>query len=246
VLPLERMRIDVGLSGQLLVMLRREEHLENVLACLHVITSSLSTTNASLHEDYHAHQQILSDLSARTQVIAQIEAERVKADTTTQERNTLRYESEQFRVDDLWHMASPPRQKVLDLREKVFGTGGRRLPTGVRGAHGRFNRVQWTLDGGERLVDLMGRTESEVEEEAGLEARGISIALEEEEEGVVEHPGIKPMWLLRFFTTRWSAKKEEPAKELSEPRQDKAKEALVDTDTSVAPLNGHGIAEPAL
>jgi hypothetical protein len=92
----------------------------------------------------------------------------------------------------------------------------------------------------------MGRTESEVEEEAGLEARGISIALEEEEEGVVEHPGIKPMWLLRFFTTRWSAKKEEPAKEPSEPRQDKAKEALVDTDTSVAPLNGHGIAEPAL
>lgn len=36
VLSPERMRIDVALSGQLLVMLRREEHLENVLACLEV------------------------------------------------------------------------------------------------------------------------------------------------------------------------------------------------------------------
>jgi hypothetical protein len=36
VLPTERMGIDVGLATQLLVMLRREEHLENVLACLQV------------------------------------------------------------------------------------------------------------------------------------------------------------------------------------------------------------------
>lgn len=36
VLAPERMRIDVGLCGQLLVMRRREEHLENVLACLQV------------------------------------------------------------------------------------------------------------------------------------------------------------------------------------------------------------------
>jgi hypothetical protein len=186
---------------------------------------------------------------ARTQVIAQIEAERVKAEMITQERKTLRYESEQFRVDELWHMASPPRRQVLDLREKVFGTGGRRLPTGVRGAHGRFNRLQWTLDGGERLVDLMGRTESEVEEEAGLEARGISMRVEEEEEDVVKHPGIKPMWLLRFFTSwgaRWSAKKEEPVKEPSEPLQEPPKDVLVDSDASVAPVNGHAIAEPLL
>jgi hypothetical protein len=214
---------------------------------LQAITSSLSTTNASLREDYHSHQQALSGIGTRTQVIAQIEAELLKAEMTTQERKTLRYESEQFRVDDLWHMASPPRQKVLDLREKVFGTGGRRLPTGVRGAHGRFNRVQWTLDGGERLVDLMGRTESEVEEEAGFEARGISMHVEEEEEDVVEHPGIKPMWLLRFFTswgTKWSVKKEEPAKEPSEPPQDKINEPAVDTDGSAGPVNG--VAEPLL
>jgi hypothetical protein len=203
-----------------------------------------------LREDHHSHQQALSEIAARTQVIAQIEAERVKADTTTQERNTLRYESQQFRIDELWHMASPPRQKVLDLREKVFGTGGRRLPTGAKGAHGRFNRLQWTLDGGERLVDIMGRNESEAEEEARLETRGISRRVEEEEEDVVEHPGIKPMWLLRFFTSwgaRWSAKKEEPAKESSEPPQDKPKETpVVDSDTSATPVNGNDVAKPLL
>ena len=209
----------------------------------------MSNTNASLREDHHSHQQALSELVARTQVIAQIEAERVKAETTTQEFKTLRYESEQFRVDELWHMASLPRQKVLDLREKVFGTGGRRLPTGVRGAHGRFNRLQWTLDGGERLVDLMGRTESEAEEEAVLEAREISMRVEEEEEDVVKHPGIKPMWLLRFFTSwgaRWSAKKEEPAKESSEPVQDPPKDAPADSYAPVAHVNGHDVAEPLL
>jgi hypothetical protein len=220
-----------------------------VYVFVQAITASLSSTNASLREDYLAHQDGLYNLGARTQAIAQIEAERIKADTTTQERNSLCYESELFRVDELWHMASPSRQKVLDLREKVFGTGGRRLPTGVRGSHGRFNRVQWTLDGGERLVDLMGRTESEAEEVASLEARGVSIPLEEEEEDVVDHPGIKPMWLLRFFTSwgaRWSAKKEEPPKEPSaEPRQDKAKVTLADTDATAAPANGHRIADPS-
>lgn len=243
----ERMRIDVGLCGQLLVMRRREEHLKNALACLQVrlwmrevvdhlidvlqvITSTLSVTNATLHQDYHSHQDVLAELGARSQIIAQIEGERVKADTTTQERNTLLYESEQFRVHELWRMASPPRQKVLDLREKVFGTGGRRLPTGVRGAHGRFNRVQWTLDGGERLVDAMGRTESEAEEEEGLEAMGIAGHISEEEEDVVEHPGIKPMWLLRFFTswgTRWSGT-QHPAKGSSEPPQDGPKEPKIE------------------
>jgi hypothetical protein len=62
-------------------------------------------------------------------------------------------------------------------------------------------------------VDYLGRTESEAEEESELEQRGgvrmDSPSPEKEEEGdVVAHPGIKPMWLLRFFTSwgaRWSA-----------------------------------------
>ena len=87
--------------------------------------------------------------------------------------------------------------------------GGRRLPPGAHGAHGRFNRLQWTLDDRERLVDYLGRTEEEAAEENLVDPHSLFIIPpEEEEEDVVEHPGIKPMWLLRFFTSwgaRWGA-----------------------------------------
>ena len=38
VLKIEQMQVDVELCGQLLIMARREEHLQNVLACLEVNT----------------------------------------------------------------------------------------------------------------------------------------------------------------------------------------------------------------
>ena len=127
----------------------------------------------------------------------------------TQETKALQYESGQFRPEYLWRIASPARRRTLELREKVFGTG-RRLPQGASGAHGRFNRLQWTLDGEGRLVDSLGRDESEVEEEAALrDSLGFLEGVEEEdEEDAVEHPSLKPTWLLRFFTSwgaRWGA-----------------------------------------
>ncbi|KAG6900955.1 hypothetical protein C0993_004392 [Termitomyces sp. T159_Od127] len=204
VMHVEHMRVDVELAGQFLIMSRREQHLQNVIACLQVLTSTLSATNSQLREDYTTHAPFISELDTHTQVIANIDIENAKADKTSQATNTLRYEAEQFRVPDLWHAAMPSRQKVFALREKVFGTGGRRLPPGVHGAHGRFNRLQWTLDGKERLVDHLGRTESEAEEEEpGMPYLGSQE--EDEDEDVVQHPGIKPMWLLRFFTS-WGAK----------------------------------------
>ncbi|KAI0719537.1 hypothetical protein C8T65DRAFT_635688 [Cerioporus squamosus] len=181
ILPVERMRIDVELCGQLLVMRRREAHLANVVACLQALASKLAAQNARLHAD-HENARVL----------------RTEAETLTQETNALAYESAQFLIEDLWHMAAQPRQRVLTLREKVFGTG-RRLPQGVRGAHGSFSRVQWMLDGGERLVDRMGRTESEAEEEEELpHLPGLGMDMEDEVD-VVEHQNLKPTWLLRFF-----------------------------------------------
>ncbi len=207
VLPLARMRIDVELCGQLLVMKRREAHLENVIECLRALASSLSHTNTSLRNEFEENQSALAELQARTVVLQQVEGARQKTDGMTQETNALAYESAQFLVDDLWRMASQPRQKVLDLREKVFGTG-RRLRQGVHGAHGQFNRVQWRVDGTEVLVDAWGRTESEAEDEEGLP--GGHPVLEEEEEGeIIEHPGLRPTWLLRLFTSwgsRWGTK----------------------------------------
>lgn len=121
-------------------------------------------------------------------------------------------------MGDLWNLANPPRRKVLEVREKVFGTG-RRLPQGVSGAHGRFNRLQRTLDGEYRLIDYLGRTESEVEEESDLE--DVIPSVEDVDEGdVVEHAQLKPTWLLTLFrggVRRWggagaSKKTDEPSK----------------------------------
>ncbi|KAI9063225.1 hypothetical protein FKP32DRAFT_1592689 [Trametes sanguinea] len=204
VLPIEHMRIDVELCGQLLVMRRREAHLANVLACLQALATRLSAQNAHLLAQHEGVRPARAELDARAGELHQLEALRTEAEALTQETNALAYESAQFLVEDLWHMAAQPRQRVLALREKVFGTG-RRLPQGVRGAHGPFSRVQWTLDGRERLVDRLGRTESEAEEEEELpHLPGMEVD-EEEEVDAVEHQSLKPTWLLRFFNY-WGSK----------------------------------------
>jgi hypothetical protein len=220
ILPLERMRIDVELCGQMLIMRRRETHLQNVITCLKVgissgrisalflmpsiqeLNRSLHGSNTYLREEYQAHNRKLQPFLERGGVINDIESARIKADAIMQETQALQYEFQQFRVGDLWQTASLPRQKVLELREKIYDTG-RRLPRGVKGAHGRFNRVHWTLDGQGRLVDWQGMTESDVEDESGLEDV-ISLREAEVEEDVVEHSELnKPTWLLKFFNN-WS------------------------------------------
>ncbi|KAF9567298.1 hypothetical protein CPC08DRAFT_703209 [Agrocybe pediades] len=242
VLSPERMKIDVDICGHLLIMYRREEHIRNVIAATRLIANSIAQTNAALREHYTTHLDTLHQIDKSTSVLAEIDAARLRSLKYLQSTNTLQYESAQFQVDeDLWQTVRPARHKVFELREKVFGTsnasgtgagtgagasGGRRLAPGVHGAHGAFNRLQWTLDGKPRLVDHLGRTESEAEEERMFDERSAGVfrdgqpptpasaggelpSLAEEEEGdVVEHPGIKPMWLLRFFTSwgaRWSA-----------------------------------------
>ncbi|KAF9453007.1 hypothetical protein P691DRAFT_116995 [Macrolepiota fuliginosa MF-IS2] len=208
VLSPDRMRIDVELCAQILIMTRREEHLQNVFACLEALTSTLHTTNSLLRGDYELHKDAILEIDRRGGVVSEIDAQVCNTDRTIQATNTLQYESAQFLIPDLWHTASLSRKKVLELREKVFGAGGRRLPSGKHGAHGRFNRVQWTLDGERRLVDYLGRTESEAEQEDRVKVLGVVMRAppsEDEEENVVEHPSIKPMWLLRFFTS-WGAR----------------------------------------
>ncbi|CAA7259773.1 unnamed protein product [Cyclocybe aegerita] len=217
VLSPERMRIDVDICGQVLTLLRREDHVRNVIKCVQLVAHALEQSNASMREHYESHLSALVDIDLRSRVLAEIDIENATSDRISQATNMLRYEAEQFNVRDLWQAASPSRQKVFALREKVFGTGGRRLPTGVHGAHDTFNRLQWTLDGQKRLVDHLGRTESEAEEERRIDPHRLFIGgppETEDEEDVVEHPGMKPMWLLRFFTSwgaRWSAAASTPA-----------------------------------
>jgi hypothetical protein len=197
------MKIDVELCGQLLVMRRREQHLEGVVACLRVLTSRLSHMNAYLREDYEAHQPELSRAEARTKIIAEIEGARDKAYAMMQDTHALSYEAAQFDVQNLWHGISPQRQKVFEMRSRVFDTG-RRAPSA-----GRFDRVLRTLDGQEMLVDWSGRTEEEAAEEGGLH----DVHLEEEEEEREERkretaPKPPPSWLLKMIASwgnRWGA-----------------------------------------
>ncbi|KAH9482681.1 Protein STB2 [Psilocybe cubensis] len=222
VLTPEWMKIDVDICGHLLIIRRREEHLRNVITCARLVTQSLSKINLAQRQHYETHLPTLSKIAADSTILNDLETERLRSLKIVQSTNTLEYESAQFLVDDLWQTAGQSRRKVFELREKVFGTGGRRLPAGVHGAHGPFNRLQWTLDGRSRVVDYRGRTESEAEEESRLDELPSVLPMDapatplekkrelppDEDEGdVVEHPGIKPMWLLRFFTSwgaRWS------------------------------------------
>lgn len=175
------------------------------------MTSRLCDTNSLLQDDFEQHRDALLEIERRSRVISDIERQLRDADQISQAKNMLQYESAQFLVSELWHTASLSRKKVFELREKVFGAGGRRLPPGKHGAHGQFNRMQWTLDGERRLVDYLGRTEDEVKEESRVNIAGVTMhprPPEGEEADVVENPSIKPMWLLRFFTSwgaRWSA-----------------------------------------
>ncbi|THV08548.1 hypothetical protein K435DRAFT_740733 [Dendrothele bispora CBS 962.96] len=246
VLSTERMKIDVELCGNFIIMRRREEHIKNVIAALErIVIPGFHAANAALREHYERHVPDLTEVSDRAKVIAAVDMEHANSNKFSQATKTLQYEAEQFVVPDLWHIASPPRQKVFDMREKVFGTGGRKLPTGAHGAHGQFNRLQWTLDGQERLVDYLGRTEEEAEEERRIdpEARFIP-QLVEDEEDAVEHPSIKPMWLLRFFTSwaKWgstaltSRDKSKAPSEESRAAEDKVKPDTSKADSVEEPV----------
>jgi hypothetical protein len=180
-----------------------------------MFTAALASTNRNLHAQHQEFQRQFAPLEPRAAVYAAIERQRADAETATQDANALAYESAQFRAADLWQLASHSRLKVFGMRAKVFGTG-RRVRHGVRGAHGRYTHLQWTLNGEGRLVDQLGRTESEAEEEEGLPRVGPRLVEEEEEPEFVSNPSMKPTWLLRFFNTwraRWRAGAGEPAED---------------------------------
>jgi len=131
------------------------------------------------------------------------------------------------------------REKVFGLGSAGVGVGAQgRKKKAVAGAQnttqGPSDRSLWTLDGRREVVDYLGRTESEAAEERRIDPEGLLLGEslpeeaeeadvvvvvregdeDEDEAGVVELPGIKPMWLLRFFTSwraRWSAATSHPS-----------------------------------
>ena len=164
---------------------------------MQLLADSLSMVNEHLREHHELHVDSVKELEDRSRVFTELDGENVKVDGMFQATNALQYGSEQFVLSELWHTASTSRHKVFELRDKVFGADGERLPRGMHGAHGKFNRLQWTIDGKKRLVDQLGRTESEAEEERKIQVDDVDEEEEEEEEVGHQHAGIR---LARFFT----------------------------------------------
>lgn len=132
-----------------------------------------AASNEVLKSELEANRAAVMALDAQcTQLTADIDRARYETDAITLETKALRYEAGGYDVSELWQMAQTPRHRVFAIRERVFGTGfapsSPRNSAKKRGAHGRFNRVQKTLDRGERYVDWLGRTESELDEESEL------------------------------------------------------------------------------
>lgn len=189
-----------------------------------------SDTNEVLRKYHEDHAELIQDLAGKSQIVADIEEAVSQAESAAAETDALLYEANFLDVHTLWRMAQGPRRRVFAIRDRVFGVRstsasglgdarGKRYPAA---SHGRFNRVQRCLDGSERLVDFLGRTESEVEEESALPeimpdgADGAADEEDEEDEEeaaverhlraeeVVEEGQVKALstWLLTLFT-KW-------------------------------------------
>lgn len=190
VLTPDRMRIDVDLCAQCLVMQRRKIHIKTAVTALQAMVQCSSTTNELLlkyHEDRIA---LLKELASQSQMVTDIEKAVSDADAASADTDALMYEVDFLDIPGLWRMARGPRLRVFAIRDKVFGVRGRRRYTtrdsniGTEGGHGRFNRLQRRPDGTERYVDFLGRTESDVEEESELpELTHIENSSDSEDEG---------------------------------------------------------------
>lgn len=143
VLRVEWMQIDVELCGQILIMRRREAHLDGVIECLEYLTKTLSRTSASLRTAYEIHEPIMKTLTRTT--IAQDALSSQNVYTPIESASTvgppsslasilqmlpslppvaaLQYETAQLRVGEMWAGTRALRAKVWELRAKVFGDG---------------------------------------------------------------------------------------------------------------------------
>ncbi|KAI5124996.1 hypothetical protein M0805_007420 [Coniferiporia weirii] len=214
VLSVDRMQVDVELCAQCLIMHQRKFLVEAILAALQALVQTTSTSNADLLRYNGEHGDLIRELTAECDIAADIEEAVSTADSAHADTDALLYEANFLDVHSLWRMAQGPRLRIFAIRDRVFGTRGRRRePDDATDDDGRFNRVQRRLDGSERLVDYLGRTESDAEEEDGLpedehpEGEGDS---ENEEEGKwengenTEESQLQALsnWLLTLFT-KW-------------------------------------------
>lgn len=135
---------------------------------------------------------------ARADIADEMEDARMKTDLLNLETNALEYdfETRRYHAEAIWQQGQAPRRRVFAIRDQVFGTSARKDVEKPR-----FNRVQRSVGGRERLVDRLGRTESEAEEEEGLPEMAPE-GEEGEEAPVPTQSRSSHAWFLEFFA-RW-------------------------------------------
>ncbi|KAF8559090.1 hypothetical protein OG21DRAFT_1503545 [Imleria badia] len=147
VLRTDWMRIDVELCGQILMMRRREAHLEGVVKCLEYLTTTLDHASTALRNSHTAHKPIINALTSHHLVSPAAPAAASPTTSPTlpaafQAYNSLgltpvaaalhalpvappvpalQYEAAQLRVDDMWASTREVRKKLWELRSAVFG-----------------------------------------------------------------------------------------------------------------------------
>ncbi|KAL5530150.1 hypothetical protein ACEPAF_6407 [Sanghuangporus sanghuang] len=220
ILSREHMKTDVDLCIQCLIMHRRKAYIQASIALLQALIQSSSSSNEMLMKCHEEHAAILKELEEKCQIAANIEENVSVADSISADTEALMYEASFLDTAGLWRMAQAPRLRVFTIRDRIFGVRSRRrfgLPGDSRDriqTHGRFNRVQKRIDGRERLVDILGRTESDVEEEGEL-PENVHFESEEDSEEEADmhgHPETETVqegrfqamsdWLLTLFT-KW-------------------------------------------
>lgn len=120
------------------------------------LRDSLAVNDEHLKDVTHLRDDVSTALGA---------AEARQADWTNMQE-VLRYQADEMDMKNLWRSVQQQRGRVATVRQSVFNAApGTRPKPGT--ANRRFFRVQTTLDPeAQRLVDWLGRTESEAEEEA--------------------------------------------------------------------------------
>ncbi|GJJ07467.1 hypothetical protein Clacol_001669 [Clathrus columnatus] len=167
--PLERLKIDVGLCGQYLIMKRREQHLQNVISFLEYFNSSLRASSTRFRTDMESSAPLLQEtLEMGDQVWSKLDEVEARLVRWGRMQDLLSYQIEQLDVRPLWKNVKQQRARTLAVRQTIFAA-----PPGTRPHDGaaspRYFRAQATLNSEEqRLVDWLGRTESEAEEEATI------------------------------------------------------------------------------
>ncbi|KZS97577.1 hypothetical protein SISNIDRAFT_546672 [Sistotremastrum niveocremeum HHB9708] len=176
-LPLEYMKIDADLCGELLVMRMRERHLSNVMQLLETVERVQSARNADLFHEQSRNQPLLSQIQDKRKIIQAVEQLRDDSARVEKQVNTVHYQSKQIQPFKLWQNVKLLRQWVATQRSHIYKTV-RELPGSGHGESSNstishvYPYLEETMPGGYVRVDGRGRTEEEFLEEMGVaEAR---------------------------------------------------------------------------